>query len=147
MGQCVTTITKVEKKRLFTQFKTTDDGKDLWSPQTEKEIPVITFDQNGHADLNKYEQDNEKYIKELKDLLLKRFEESAYTCSEKYVGEIIRFPVADGYAEYMVASMNPLELVHLPLGDAWNFEYVHLLTIKEVTERLVSEKKMKELFK
>ena len=119
----------------------------IYDAPQEMETPDFTYDQNGHPDIKKYEEDNEKYIKELKDLLLKRFEESAYACSEKYVGEIIRFPVADGHAEYMVASMSPLELVHLPLGDAWNFQYVHLLTAKEVTEKIEGEKKMKELFK
>ena len=118
----------------------------IYDAPKEMETPDFTYDQNGHWDCKKYKQDNEKYIEELKDLLLKRFEESAYTCSEKYVGEIIRFPVADGHAEYMVASMSPLELVHLPLGDAWNFQYVHLLTAKEVTEKIECDKKMKELF-
>ena len=118
----------------------------IYDPPQDMETPEFTYDQNGHPDLNKYEQDNEKYIKELKDLLQKRKERPYLVKRRKYIGEIIRFPVADGHAEYMVASMNPLELVHLPLGDAWNFEYVHLLTAKEITEKIEGEKKMKELF-
>ena len=118
----------------------------IYDAPQEMETPDFAYDQNGHWDCKKYKQDNEKYIKELKVLLLKRKNILSGTKERKYVGEIIRFPVADGHAEYMVASMNPLELVHLPLSDAWNFEYVHLLTAKEVTERLVAEKKMKELF-
>ena len=119
----------------------------IYDAPQEMETPDFTYDKNGRPDIKKYKQDNEKYIKELKVLLLKRKNILSGTKGRKYVGEIIRFPVADGHAEYMVASMSPLELVHLPLSDAWNFEYVHLLTIKEVTERLVAEKKMKELFK
>jgi len=121
----------------------------IYNTPKEMKTPDFTYDQNGHPDIKKYEEDNEKYIEELKDLLLKRKNISPGTWSgpEKYVGEIIRFPVADGHAEYMVASMIPLELVHLPLSDAWHFQYVHLLTAKEVTEKLVGQKKMKELFK
>jgi len=121
----------------------------IYDAPQEMKTPDFTYDQNGHPDIQKYKEDNEKYIKELKVLLLKRKNILSGTWSgpEKYVGEIVRFPVADGHAEYMVASMKPLELVHLPLSDAWYAADVHLLTAKEVTERLVSEKKMKELFK
>jgi hypothetical protein len=120
----------------------------IYDPPQEMETPDFTYDKNGHPDIKKYEEDNEKYIEELKVLLLKRKNISAGTWSgpEKYVGEIIRFPVADGHAEYMVASMKPLELVHLPLSDAWYAAYVHLLTAKEVTEKIECDKKMKELF-
>lgn len=36
------------------------------------------------------------------------------------VGEIIRFPVADGYAQYMVWRQQPLQLIWIELGDAWS---------------------------
>jgi len=119
----------------------------IYDPPKEMETPDFTYDQNGHPDIKKYEEDNGKYIEELRDNVIKRKNILSGTKARKYVGEIIRFPVADGHAEYMVASMSPLELIHLPLSDAWHFQYVHLLTAKEVTEKLVGQKKMKELFK
>lgn len=60
--------------------------------------------------------------------------------------QLKQFPVADGYAEYMVASMKPLELVHIPLGDAWQFEYAHRLTAKDVQDKIDQQKALEELF-
>ena len=34
------------------------------------------------------------------------------------VGEVFRFPLAGGYATYMVAQVDPPMVIHLPLGDA-----------------------------
>jgi hypothetical protein len=81
------------------------------------------------------------YLDQLKDMLTKR------KPTQKLVGEIIKFPVADGYAQYMVASMTPLELVHIPLGDAWDFQYAHRLTKKDVEEKIKNQKAIEELFK
>jgi hypothetical protein len=36
------------------------------------------------------------------------------------VGEIIMWGVADGYAQYMVVNEKPLQLFHLPFGDAYS---------------------------
>lgn len=41
------------------------------------------------------------------------------------VGKVVRFPAADSYAQYMVASEKPLHLVHLPIGDAWQIPAAH----------------------
>jgi hypothetical protein len=35
-------------------------------------------------------------------------------------GEIFRYGVADGYAQYVVLHSSPLTLIHLPVGDAWH---------------------------
>ncbi len=76
-----------------------------------------------------YREDEEKYVKQIKDFVTKRK-------AGKNIGEIVRFQVADGYAEYMVASMKPLELVHLPTGDAWEYQYINRLTVKDIQQRL-----------
>lgn len=81
------------------------------------------------------------YLDQLKDMLTKR------KPTQKLVGEIIRFPAADGYAEYMVASTTPLELIHIPLGDAWDYQYAHRLTKKDVEEKIKNQKALEELFK
>jgi hypothetical protein len=38
----------------------------------------------------------------------------------EYVGAIIRTGVADGRAQYVVLSMKPLQLAHIPYGDAYS---------------------------
>jgi hypothetical protein len=98
-------------------------------------VPELDF-----RNIDGYEKACDNYKSELKAMLQKRN-------NEKNVGEIIRFPVADSYAEYMVASMKPVELVHLPLGDAWCFQYVNLLTAKEVQEKIDQQKALERLFK
>lgn len=87
-----------------------------------------------------WKEQEETYIKEVKNFLAKK----GYT--GKNAGEIIQFPVADGYAQYMVASMRPLMLVHLPLGDAWDWQFAHLLTAKEVQQKIDQRKAINEMF-
>lgn len=65
----------------------------------------------------------------------------------KNVGEVISFPVADSTADYMIVSMRPLKLMHLEIADAWDFEYAHLLTAKEVNEKIEAKKRLEKLFK
>lgn len=40
------------------------------------------------------------------------------------VGNFIRFPVADGYANYIVTKVMPtvVHVVQLPMGDNWTFQ-------------------------
>ena len=106
----------------------------IYSAPTSIKKPVMNF-----ADFEAYKADNERFITELREMLTKRK-------NGKNVGEIIRFPVADGYAEYMVASMRPLELVHLPLYDAWEFQYANRLTATDVEAKIAQQKSMEKLF-
>lgn len=41
------------------------------------------------------------------------------------VGRVIRFPVADGQASYMVWKQKPLELVYVPLVDNYQIPEAH----------------------
>lgn len=107
----------------------------IYSSPSQIKVPELNF-----QNFNKYEKECEEYKQKLKEFLLKRN-------SGKNIGEIIRFPVADGYAEYMVASMKPVELVHLPLMDAWEFQYAHLLGAKEVQEEIDKQKALEKIFK
>ena len=98
--------------------------------------PELDFANFDHA---KYNKDNDDYIAKVKKFLLSQK-------SGKNIGEILNFPVADGSAQYMVASMRPLQLVHLELGDAYHFQYDYLLTAKEVNQKLESQRAMDKLF-
>ena len=39
-------------------------------------------------------------------------------------GEVWRYPVADGYAEYVIHKTRPLTIIHVGTGDAWNIPEV-----------------------
>ena len=88
-----------------------------------------------------YKKNEEQYVIDLK----KELKSMGY--KGKNFGEILRFQVADGYAEYMVVSMRPLKLMHLPLGDVWDFQYAHLLTAKEVNEKIEGKKALAKIFR
>ena len=99
------------------------------------EVPEVSFD-----DFKAYEKACEDYIEAL------RTECKKHKPLTKAVGEVIKFPVADGYALYMVYDMKPLELIHIATMDAWHFEHADLLTPKSVTELIERDKRMAELF-
>ncbi len=101
-----------------------------------KEIKVPS----SFRDREVYKKECETFEKELKEYLAKN------NFKGKNAGEIIRFPVADSYAEYMVVSMKPARLLHMPLGDAWDFQYAHLLTAKEIQEKIDQQNALKKLF-
>jgi hypothetical protein len=107
----------------------------IFSAPEEIKQPKLDF-----ANMGNYEKESKEYLVKLKAKLLE------HNPGGKNVGEIIRFPAADGYAEYMVLSMKPVQLVHIPLGDAWNFQYAHLLKAKDVQDKIDSQKAMAKLF-
>jgi len=59
----------------------------------------------------------------------------------KLTGEVVRFSVADGYAEYMVADKGrSCDLIHLPYWDAYQLPYAHRLTRKDIIQAIEVEK-------
>ena len=62
-------------------------------------------------------------------------------------GEIVRFGVADGYAQYMFCDGGRKScLIHLPFGDAWSYPYIERLTKKDILDNITSAKRMAALF-
>lgn len=68
--------------------------------------------------------------------------------SGKLVGETIQFQIADGYAVYMVANENPLNLLHINYGDGYQIPDAHArgLNLTEIRRMVKSEKAMNKLF-
>ena len=64
----------------------------------------------------------------------------------KLAGEVIQFPVADGYAQYVVFSTTPVALIHLPIGDAWQYQYANRLTASDIKEKVRQSQAMAKLF-
>jgi hypothetical protein len=106
----------------------------IYAAPKELKIPKIDFTNYG------------KYTKECKEYLDKLKEYCLENSDEEYVGEIVRIPHADGNAEYMVASMKPLELIHIPLGDAYDSEFAEYLTVEKVKEKIQGAKNLAKLF-
>jgi hypothetical protein len=109
---------------------------EIYSAPKEVRLPKLDF-----SNMQDYNKDCNRYVSDL----VKHIKDMGY--KGKNVGEIVKFAVADGYAEYMVLSMKPMRLVHIPLGDAYEFPYAHLMTAKEITKKLDAQKKLAQLFK
>lgn len=64
------------------------------------------------------------------------------------VGEVIRFRVKEGCAQYMVVSLRRTELVHLPLGDCHRLDVDHerILTAETIAQQLVISREIHTLF-
>lgn len=83
------------------------------------------------------------------DAYVARLAAEARRCNTgKLVGEVVRFPAADGYAQYMVWKHAPLELVHLALGDAWSIPNAHArgLRITDIKANIERERGLAALF-
>jgi hypothetical protein len=81
------------------------------------------------------------------DRLAAHVKETAYT-DDPLIGEVIQFSIADGYAQYMVWNTEPLELIHLELGDAWQIPDAHARGIRlaDVRTMVALQKKLDTLF-
>lgn len=64
----------------------------------------------------------------------------------KHRGDVVRFPVADGYAVYVIYSESPMELIHDESGDAYQYMYVERLTKKDILQLAESYNKLKKMF-
>ena len=102
----------------------------------ENDVPTWGFDKSREEN-TKTEND---WLAKLKAWAIKRNPE------QECVGETLQFPVADGYAIYMVLAIKPIQLVHLPLGDAYQFQYANRLTAKDIREQIASSKRLAEFF-
>lgn len=92
-------------------------------------------------DFDAYEKECDAYLIRLRDWCLKRNPRGG-----KYVGKIARFGVADGYAQYMVAGIRPVELVHIAIMDAYQFPYVDRLKAKDITTLIDHSEELEKLF-
>lgn len=64
------------------------------------------------------------------------------------IGKVVQYPIADGYAQYMVVKEKPLQLVHLSVGDGYQIPDAHLrgLKLSDIIAEIRRQTKMAELF-
>jgi hypothetical protein len=104
-------------------------------PKELGEAPSFSIEQPFEA----YQQATEKFVQSVKDWAKKNG-------NGECRGEEIRFPVADGYAQYVVVGLKPVTLIHLPIGDGWQFQYANRLTAKDVRDQVRREQAMAKMF-
>lgn len=104
-----------------------------------KFLPAPTVDYKNY-DHEKVEADEQEHKKALQQYLKQANFNGSLT------GEIVRFPVADGYAEYMVADAGKVwGLIHLPYGDAYQFPYIHKISKTEIKKQIKMNNKMLDI--
>ena len=66
----------------------------------------------------------------------------------KLVGEVVRFPIADGHASYMVWHEKPLKLVHLALGDGYQIPDAHSRGLRhaDIATKVAQQKSLTAMF-
>lgn len=82
----------------------------IYGPPRELPAPQMDYE---HFDFKAWQKTEDEYLGKLKKY-----------CEEKGSGDCkgeISFGVADGRALYMVYSLSPAVLIHVPLGDAWQY--------------------------
>lgn len=82
------------------------------------------------------------------ELELKRLEEAAAKLGKDEVkGALVRFPVADGYAVYLVTSEVPLKLQHVPFFDAYRVDPATIrgLRLDDVKRRVEGARHMRSM--
>ena len=104
-------------------------------PKTIKK-PETDFANYNHAEYLKKE---EAFLKKLRTFIKSH-------SSSKYNGKVVQFQVADSYAYYMVVSIRPSQVIHLPIGDEWEFQFINRLTGKDLADQIDAKEKMDKLF-
>lgn len=110
---------------------------EIFSTPEHIEVPKIDF---ANFDQVEHKKKEDKFIEEIRSSLKKA------NPDDEHCGKIIQFPVADSYAMYMVFTVNPVQLIHLPLGDAWDFQYAENLTSQNVMDKISQQEAMEKLF-
>ena len=98
---------------------------------------------NGRYDMDKDNKQTQQFLDDVKAKLLSMGFNGPLT------GEVVRYQIADGYAQYMVADAPRQScLIHLPLGDAWSLPawQTNGITKKVLKEQLAADKRLAALF-
>jgi hypothetical protein len=94
------------------------------------------------SDTNAWLKACDRYVKVLQKSICDSFSKR---CPE--AGVLISFPVGDGKARYIVASLKPVQLVWIEEGSNYRFEYESWLTASDIRREIQKNETIKKLFK
>lgn len=100
------------------------------------EAPELTIPYNHKEE----EAKEEKFLKQVKAWAKDR------NPTDEYAGEEYSIQHADGYARYLVLSSKPVQLMHLPLGDAWDSPWADRVTKKDIIQDVERWKNVTPIF-
>lgn len=111
----------------------------VYSCPSEVPLPAVDYANYSH---DKVTADENKHKEALKAHLI------ALGYTGEHTGKIYRVPVADGYAQYMVADGGRSSvLIHLGYGDAYHSRDVAHVPKKVILERIARDAKFTSLWR
>jgi hypothetical protein len=99
----------------------------------------ITLEVDYSKGWDEMQKEEQAYIENLRGIVKK-------LSSDDYAGELMQIQHADGYALYMVQSLNPAVLIHLAIGDAWESPMARLMHGADIKDSIDNMKKLNALF-
>jgi hypothetical protein len=94
-----------------------------------------------YSDCGNWEKKENEYVEKLRAYC------KEHTDSKNpLVGALFRIPMADSYASYMVFRTKPLELLHVPTGDAWDAPDYQTrgVRLRDIKDQVEFDKHIKE---
>jgi hypothetical protein len=108
----------------------------VYGPPRELPVPEMDFE---HFDWKAWQRTEAEYIGKLRQYCT---EHGSGDCK----GETITFPVADGHAIYMVYSLSPAVLIHIPLGDAWQYRGIEHFSARGLRQEVQRQREWSKLW-
>ncbi len=108
----------------------------IYAVPDDVKVPIFNW-----KDREAGEADEKRFIDEMV-----AFVKNYHPDGGEHIGKTIKFPWADSYAIYMIASMKPLQLVHLPLGDAWEYPMAQRLKRTDVELKIQQQESLDKMF-
>ena len=100
----------------------------VYSAPTEIAKPILDF-----SNVPAWRKAEEEYIKHVSNFAKQTSKDKA---NASYVGEQFKIPMADGYACYVVYSLKPVALIHLPIGDEWDSPLASQVNAKYIKDHI-----------
>jgi hypothetical protein len=108
------------------------------SGNLEKAMPDITkYGDDEVFDIERYDFDVKNWMEKARRMIKKDFGDNKNSRYKKYNGLIISEHIMlTGYALYMIMSMEPLRLLHLPLCEEFEYADADKWTIEDVINKV-----------
>lgn len=105
----------------------------IFNPPEQLEVPVYDY----KLSWDEYDKAETDWYKALFDWIKRQYPKDP---RPEVQGKVLMFPQGDGNAVYMVASTEPVTLIHCPLGDAWrgDQELIELVSLDYVRRHAIN---------
>jgi hypothetical protein len=112
-------------------------GKVYSAPETIAK-PILDF-----SNVPAWRKAEGDYIKAVGDWAKQYSKDKANT---SYIGEQFDIPMADSQASYIVYSLKPVALIHLPIGDEWDSALASQVNAKYIKDHIDGRKRWNEKY-